>query len=722
MKLKPPGSISKKLILCFLIYTKFLVVGHSQSCTTTQFSKAFTFEGFGYAPILERKSNGEFLFGGLNNYELTLGNITNEGNLLWSKKYSIQNPIVSSQRVCGTIDLNGNYFIGLPSNCVGLFNPSGDPITTKELKIPYSDVYILSVGILNNNQKIILVRDESTYSNNGYMLLCLSADLSTIIWNKHIAQYNAYFEKLLIWQNKILLPGSSSNMATLLSLDANNGNLLETKTYQIDNKVASLDKIYDYPGGFIVKARYYGGQTNNHIFLRLDQNFNVISSYRFATIYDNASVELSVEPGGDFYGAWGWGGFGHDRFYINNQDSVLWNRISQVAGLTSPLKLINTDHGLVLLSSGNYFAVGNQTNYSTLVISRSDQNGYFLNCYTTDFNFQIQPITYSIGTSSIIARDTNLITLNSISLNVSNNSYIENVNCAAISTCDSVSIQGLTSYCTSDPLIFTAKRNPGCFTPVQWNVSGGNVISQKINDSTLKIIPLQSGNFKLIAKLDSLCLNIADTLDFVVTISNSDLSLGPDSSICPSNTLTLNARSGYASYLWQDGSADSTLLVTTPGVYWVQTEDACNNIFRDTVVINSAPPIPFDLGPNLTKCNSDSLHIAAPTGFMNYSWSPNYNINFTTGQSVIIFPSVDTMYKVSAEKTPGCFAYDSIYVRVNNSPSIYLGCRYEFLFRKFNCFRCRKWLCKLFMEYRAIITLNNCKYRRCIFGNSDRCQ
>src|SRR5688572_4848220 len=128
MKLKPPGSISKKLILCFLIYTTFLVVGYTQSCTTTQFSKAFTFEGFGYAPILQQKSNGEFLFGGLKNYELTLGNINNEGSLLWSKKYSIQNPIVSSQRVCGTIDLNGNYFVGLPSNCVSLLTPSGDPI------------------------------------------------------------------------------------------------------------------------------------------------------------------------------------------------------------------------------------------------------------------------------------------------------------------------------------------------------------------------------------------------------------------------------------------------------------------------------------------------------------------------------------------------------------------------------------------------------------------
>jgi hypothetical protein len=105
----------------------------------------------------------------------------------------------------------------------------------------------------------------------------------------------------------------------------------------------------------------------------------------------------------------------------------------------------------------------------------------------------------------------------------------------------------------------------------------------------------------------------------------------------------------------------------------VQAIDACNNIFRDTIIISAAAPIPFDLGPNLTKCNSDSLIISAPPGFMNYSWSPNYNINSTTGQSAIIFPSLDTVYKVAAEKTPGCFAYDSIYINVNNSPSIYLG-------------------------------------------------
>jgi gliding motility-associated-like protein len=84
-------------------------------------------------------------------------------------------------------------------------------------------------------------------------------------------------------------------------------------------------------------------------------------------------------------------------------------------------------------------------------------------------------------------------------------------------------------------------------------------------------------------------------------------------------------------------------------------------------------PIAFDAGPDRTKCNSDTLHINAPPAYLNYTWSNNYNINSTTSQNVIVNPSMDTAYYVKAEKTPGCFAYDTVKIHVNTSPLINIG-------------------------------------------------
>jgi hypothetical protein len=63
----------------------------------------------------------------------------------------------------------------------------------------------------------------------------------------------------------------------------------------------------------------------------------------------------------------------------------------------------------------------------------------------------------------------------------------------------------------------------------------------------------------------------------------------------------------------------------------------------------------------------------APDGFMNYSWTPSYNITPLASQKVVVRPTVDTFYAVKAEKTPGCFAYDTVRVTVYRAPAIQLG-------------------------------------------------
>ena len=126
-------------------------------------------------------------------------------------------------------------------------------------------------------------------------------------------------------------------------------------------------------------------------------------------------------------------------------------------------------------------------------------------------------------------------------------------------------------------------------------------------------------------------------------------------------------------YQWNDGSTDSLLTVKEPGQYFVKVTDSCSNVLTDTINITRAALIPISVGEDRMKCNDDTLHLHAPAGFLNYKWLPDYHISSDVSASVIIDPLVDTSYVLMAEKTPGCFARDTIRIKVYHSPVIDLG-------------------------------------------------
>ncbi|MDO9375537.1 MAG: hypothetical protein Q7T76_14050, partial [Ferruginibacter sp.] len=161
-----------------------------------------------------------------------------------------------------------------------------------------------------------------------------------------------------------------------------------------------------------------------------------------------------------------------------------------------------------------------------------------------------------------------------------------------------------------------------------------------------------------------------------ITISSypvAPFSLGPDTVLCAGNKIVVYAPGGYQNYVWQNGSMDTLLTVSEAGIYYLTATNTCAGSYTDTIVVLNQAAIPFDLGPDLSVCSNDTISIKAPPGFTNYRWSPTYNISGVIEQTAIVFPQADTIYKVTAEKSPGCFVTDSISVKVNAVPAIYLG-------------------------------------------------
>ncbi len=241
-----------------------------------------------------------------------------------------------------------------------------------------------------------------------------------------------------------------------------------------------------------------------------------------------------------------------------------------------------------------------------------------------------------------------------------------------IDSCSFMRISGPRKLCSLGN-IYTYKlhRNRKCVLLPQWKLpSGVTMVAQ--TDSSITISFTGFGYYLISASLQS-CIPVKDSLYVTISPPNTQpLNLGIDTSICLNTTITLRAGPTYQSYLWSTGGTDSILTVAQPGLYWVEVADACGNILRDSILIN-----PFstsiNIGPDRIKCNADTVRLSAPGGFISYTWGPDYKINSLVSQNVVVQPDVDTVYYVRAEKTPGCFAYDTVSVKVNNSPPVNLG-------------------------------------------------
>ncbi|MEO8149448.1 MAG: PKD domain-containing protein [Bacteroidia bacterium] len=66
------------------------------------------------------------------------------------------------------------------------------------------------------------------------------------------------------------------------------------------------------------------------------------------------------------------------------------------------------------------------------------------------------------------------------------------------------------------------------------------------------------------------------------------ITLGNDTTICDSTNLLIDAGSGFSSYVWQDGSTNSTYVATIAGTYWVTVTDGFCSA-TDSIVVSTTP-------------------------------------------------------------------------------------------------------------------------------------
>lgn len=154
---------------------------------------------------------------------------------------------------------------------------------------------------------------------------------------------------------------------------------------------------------------------------------------------------------------------------------------------------------------------------------------------------------------------------------------------------------------------------------------------------------------------------------YVASFPDPAPDLGPNTGICPGDTIILDASAHPGPYLWQDGSTNPTYEVTGSGIYWVEVSNGLC-AFRDSITIGGFAPADADLGGDTVKCVGDNMFLSPGAGFTSYTWhdgstNPIYQVpNLADGQVLTVH--------VTVVSSGGCTGADTIQVTGSAKPTV----------------------------------------------------
>ncbi len=171
-----------------------------------------------------------------------------------------------------------------------------------------------------------------------------------------------------------------------------------------------------------------------------------------------------------------------------------------------------------------------------------------------------------------------------------------------------------TTLCEGETLILDA-QNPGA----------GFVWQDLSTQSTLQVD--QPGTYWVEVSLNQCSIRDSIHVDYLSFIP---IALGPDTTLCPGATLLLETNIPGASVQWQDLSTGPSLLVSSPGLYWVTVQlDACTN--ADTIEVAYAVMPSIWIGEDTTLCEGETLLLDAGPWGQSYQWQDH-----TTSQTLLV--------------------------------------------------------------------------------------
>ncbi|HIE15871.1 MAG TPA: PKD domain-containing protein, partial [Bacteroidales bacterium] len=207
------------------------------------------------------------------------------------------------------------------------------------------------------------------------------------------------------------------------------------------------------------------------------------------------------------------------------------------------------------------------------------------------------------------------------------------------STSITPTITGVLTICIGSTTVLDAGSG---YSAYSWNTGATTQTITVGNAGTYSVTVTDTGGCSGFAEVD------------VVELPELSPVITGNTVICSGNTTTLTVSSGYSSYLWNTGSSNSSITVSTSGTYSVTVTDANGCSGSSQVTVQVSPPISFNtFTNNANVCPGDPVEInGVVTGGL-----PPYTIYTEYGNVInfpyIVYPSDTTTYILNVQDACG---------------------------------------------------------------------
>lgn len=200
----------------------------------------------------------------------------------------------------------------------------------------------------------------------------------------------------------------------------------------------------------------------------------------------------------------------------------------------------------------------------------------------------------------------------------------------------------------------TLTANPSGFAAYEWNS----------NETTQSVSVLSSGTYSVRVRDANGCWSpMSAGVAVTVTAGAQTLTISPAVAILCTGSVTLDAGSGYTSYIWSTGATTQTIVATAVGTYSVTATGPTGCWFIGSRTVTAATPPNVSITPAAPAiCAGQSVTFDAGAGFTSYLWSTG-----ATSQSVTA--SSAGTYSVTVTNASGCTGNDSEVLTVNANPT-----------------------------------------------------
>lgn len=191
--------------------------------------------------------------------------------------------------------------------------------------------------------------------------------------------------------------------------------------------------------------------------------------------------------------------------------------------------------------------------------------------------------------------------------------------------------------------------------------------------TTQSITASTAGNYAVtVTNGDGCSTTSSATTITTSSITTPNITASGSTSICSGSSVTLSVPTGYASYLWSDGSTTNSISPTTAGDYsvTVTNADGCSTTTTATsVTVNTPPTATITSTGTGAICAGASETLSATSNMASYQWYLGGNAISGATTSTYIATSTGA-YSLSIVDNNGCSGTSTIYSIVTAAPPV----------------------------------------------------